>query len=192
MLFAKLCLTPCDSMNRSPPGSSVRGILQARLLEWVAIPFSWGIFLTQWSNPGSPALQGDSLPPPGKPHNSLKSSLIPKLYKCLNFMVVHCVNFLGLPQYSPTNWVASNNRSSSLTVWKATAVISMCQQRLNALSEILGRTLPHLFPVSGGNHQDWCPLALSHIAAICASVVTCMCECVCLSVCLLNGLFFLL
>ena len=27
-------------MNRSPPGSSVHGILQARILEWVAIPFS--------------------------------------------------------------------------------------------------------------------------------------------------------
>ena len=29
----------CDSMDRSPPGSSVRGILQARILEWAAIPF---------------------------------------------------------------------------------------------------------------------------------------------------------
>ena len=31
-----------DSMNCSPPGSSVHGILQARILEWVAIPFSMG------------------------------------------------------------------------------------------------------------------------------------------------------
>ena len=30
-------------MNCSPPGSSVHGILQARILEWVAIPFSWGL-----------------------------------------------------------------------------------------------------------------------------------------------------
>ena len=29
----------CDPMDRSPPGSSVHGILQARILEWVAIPF---------------------------------------------------------------------------------------------------------------------------------------------------------
>ena len=29
-------------MDRSPPGSSVHGILQARILEWVAIPFSRG------------------------------------------------------------------------------------------------------------------------------------------------------
>jgi len=39
-------------MDYSLPGSSVQGILQARILEWVAIPFSRGIFLTQVSNPG--------------------------------------------------------------------------------------------------------------------------------------------
>ena len=32
------CPTLCDSMDRSPPGSSVHGILQARILEWVAMP----------------------------------------------------------------------------------------------------------------------------------------------------------
>ena len=42
----------------------VHGILQARILEWVAVPFSRGSF-----QPRSPALQADSLPaePPGKP-----------------------------------------------------------------------------------------------------------------------------
>ena len=34
--------TLCDSMNCSPPGSSVHAILQARILEWVAILFSRG------------------------------------------------------------------------------------------------------------------------------------------------------
>ena len=38
----ELCLTLCDPMDCSPPGSSVHGILQARILEWVAIPFSRG------------------------------------------------------------------------------------------------------------------------------------------------------
>ena len=37
-----LCQTLCNSMNCSPPGSSVPGILQARLLEWVAVPSSRG------------------------------------------------------------------------------------------------------------------------------------------------------
>ena len=41
-LVSRSCLTLCDPMDYSPPGSSVRGILQARILEWVAIPFSRG------------------------------------------------------------------------------------------------------------------------------------------------------
>ena len=36
----QLCLTLCDPMHCSPPGSSLHGILQARILEWVAMPFS--------------------------------------------------------------------------------------------------------------------------------------------------------
>ena len=35
-------LTVCDAMNSSLPGSSVRGIIQARVLEWVAMPSSKG------------------------------------------------------------------------------------------------------------------------------------------------------
>ena len=41
-LVAQLCPTLCNPMDCSPPGSSVHEILQARILEWVAIPFSWG------------------------------------------------------------------------------------------------------------------------------------------------------
>ena len=37
---AQSCPTFCDPMDCSPPGSSVHGILQARILEWVAISFS--------------------------------------------------------------------------------------------------------------------------------------------------------
>ena len=38
---AQLCLTPSDPTDCSLPGSSVHGILQARVLEWGAIDFSW-------------------------------------------------------------------------------------------------------------------------------------------------------
>ena len=61
----------CDPMDCSPPGSSVPGIIQAGILEWVAISFSRDL-----PNPGieprSPALQADSLlpEPPGKPINT--------------------------------------------------------------------------------------------------------------------------
>ena len=42
VLVAQSCPTFCDPMDCSPPGSSVYGILQARILEWVAISFSRG------------------------------------------------------------------------------------------------------------------------------------------------------
>ena len=63
----QLCLTLCDPMDCSLPGASVHGIIQGRILEWVAVPFS-----RRSSHPGikleSPELQADSLPPkpPGK------------------------------------------------------------------------------------------------------------------------------
>ena len=59
--------TLCDPLDYSPPGSSVRGILQARILEWVAVPSfrgsfqcrNWtcvsciaGRFFTQWATTG--------------------------------------------------------------------------------------------------------------------------------------------
>ena len=37
---AQSCLTLCDPMDYNPPGSSVHGIFQARMLEWVAVSFS--------------------------------------------------------------------------------------------------------------------------------------------------------
>ena len=42
VLVAQLCLILCNPMDCSPPSSSVHGILQARLLGWVVIPFSRG------------------------------------------------------------------------------------------------------------------------------------------------------
>ena len=35
------CLTLCDPIDGSPPGSAIPGILQARTLEWVAISYKW-------------------------------------------------------------------------------------------------------------------------------------------------------
>jgi len=49
-LVTQLCLTLCDPVDCSPPGSSVYGISQARILEWVAISFFQGIFLAQGLN----------------------------------------------------------------------------------------------------------------------------------------------
>ena len=49
-LVAQSCLTLCDPMGCSPSGSSFHGILQARILEWVAMPSSRAVFLNQGSN----------------------------------------------------------------------------------------------------------------------------------------------
>ena len=55
------CLTVCDPMDCSLPRSSVHGIFQARVLEWVAIP-SPGDLSDPGIEPMSPVLQADSLP----------------------------------------------------------------------------------------------------------------------------------
>ena len=51
LLVTQSCLTLCDPTDCNPPGSPVHEILQARILEWVAIFSSKGIFPTQGSNP---------------------------------------------------------------------------------------------------------------------------------------------
>ena len=53
--------TPCCGLDCSPTGFSVHGILQARILEWVAISFSRGNLSNPGFEPGSPALQADDL-----------------------------------------------------------------------------------------------------------------------------------
>ena len=69
---AQPCPILCDPVDCSSPGSSVHGILQARILEWVAI-FSPGHLLDPRIEPRAPTLQADSLQTeqPGKstPHN---------------------------------------------------------------------------------------------------------------------------
>ena len=84
-LVAKSCLTLCDSMNCSPPGSSVHGILQARILEWIAISFSRG---SSWlrNQTRSPALQADSLLTElwGKPISFFRASSWPRDWACVS------------------------------------------------------------------------------------------------------------
>ena len=62
VLVAKLCQTLCDPTNYSLPGFSVHGISQARILEWIAIPFSRGSSPLRNLEPRYPALQAISLP----------------------------------------------------------------------------------------------------------------------------------
>ena len=66
VLIAQLCLTLCNPRDCSPPDFSVHGIIQARILQWVAFP-SPGDLSDPGIEPRSPALQADSLlsEPPG-------------------------------------------------------------------------------------------------------------------------------
>ena len=97
-------------MDCNPPGCSVHGILQARILEWVAIPFSRDL-PDPGIKPGSPALQADSLPsePPVKHlkgiifHQSLtmcchgKNQICPSLFYSPNLCVSCLVMSDSLP-----------------------------------------------------------------------------------------------
>ena len=78
---AKLCLTLCDPMDWSLPDSSVHGISQARILEWVDIPPP-GDLPNPGIEPKSPALAGRffTTEPPGKPS---KKADIYKPRRCL-------------------------------------------------------------------------------------------------------------
>ena len=79
---AQSCLTLCDSVDCSPPGSSIHGIFQARIFEWVAISFSRDL-PEPGIEPWSPTVQADASlsEPPGKPHrysqNLLRDPALP-------------------------------------------------------------------------------------------------------------------
>ena len=85
------CFSLCDPMDSSLLGSSVHGILQGRILEWVAMPPPGGL-PNPAIKPESPALQAYSLPtePSGKPKSKLRSItssltiLKAKSYACMS------------------------------------------------------------------------------------------------------------
>ena len=68
VLVTQLCPTLCDPMDCSPPGFTIHGIFQARILELVAIFFSRDVPSPE-TEPASPVLQADSSlsEPLGKP-----------------------------------------------------------------------------------------------------------------------------
>ena len=91
--FTQLCLT-----LRNPMDYTVHGILQARILDWVAFPFS--DLLNPGIEPSSPTLKADSLPakPHGKPKNTGVGSLslLQQIFPTqeLNWGLLHCRQIL--------------------------------------------------------------------------------------------------
>ena len=101
---AQSCPTLCDPMDCSPPVSSVHKILQARILEWVAMPSSRGIFPPRdWTQVS--CIVGNSLPSesPGKTKNTGVDSLsfIQGIFLTQesNQSLLHCRQILYLLSY---------------------------------------------------------------------------------------------
>ena len=105
-------LTICNPLDCSPPSSSVLGILQARILEWVAMPSLQGIFPTQGLNLHLLCLlhrQAGSLPlvPPGKPN--LYFLVHPLLQSLFNISITIFLTAELGPFQQPTNFQASTS-----------------------------------------------------------------------------------
>ena len=133
-LVAQLCPTLCNPMDSSPPGSSVHGILQARILEWVPRP-SPGDLPNPGIEPGSLVLQADFLPaePQGKPKNTRVGSLslLQQIFLTqeLNQGLLHCrwilyqLSYQGSFLYNPANvgnliFSSSSFSKPCLDIWK--------------------------------------------------------------------------
>ena len=127
----QLCTSFCDPMDRSSPGFSVLGILQARILEWVAMSSSRRSYPTQGLNPGLLGLlrlQASFLPlvPPEKPgvftshliFQLISSSLLPAVSTCLFSTSL----FLFLPWKQVRLYHFSRSRACVLicTIWLTT------------------------------------------------------------------------
>ena len=116
----KVCPILCDAMNYSPPGSSVHGILQARILGWVAISFSrgssqpreWtrvpciaGRFFTLWATRGYGAGTGLAVVDNYTPYTPTSSD---ESFSCSTNSPVHGISYLSHLSYSGGCVIASH------------------------------------------------------------------------------------
>ena len=101
---AQSCLTPSDPMDCSPPGSSVHGIFQARVLEWGAIAFSGcvaGTHLIQiFSIPRLKRLLGKWLQAKGKSVKKKQPMKQKALLFIFHIMRATCVRACMLSEFS--------------------------------------------------------------------------------------------
>ena len=97
-MYTRLCLTLCDAMDCNPPSSSVHGIFQARILEWVAISYSRG------SSPPRDQIQASCIS-----CNSRQILYHSATWKVCFWAMGHQVNIQ--PQLSVMNWMSSDAAS---------------------------------------------------------------------------------
>ena len=134
-LFAALWTTARQGKKKksSPSGSSVHGILQTRILEWVAIPFSRGSSQPRnrtWDS----CIQADSSPsePPGKPLSCAWIQFSSVAQSCLIF---------------PTPWIAARQASLSITNSQSSLKLTSIQSVMPSSHLILCRPLLLLPPI---------------------------------------------
>ena len=92
LFIACSCLTLCDPVDCSLPGSSVYGVSQTRILEWVAISFSRGLFPIQGWNPGLPWQAGSLLSEPSGSHTFF-------IAECCFIIWMYCRYFIHLSTF---------------------------------------------------------------------------------------------
>ena len=105
VMLLQSCLTLCDPMDCSPPGSSVHGILQARIMEWIARPSSRG---SSW-----PRIEPSSLISPVLVECSFHQCIMgnPQRLACqewdsnshpwnlmFKYVIINFIHFLSYPQ----------------------------------------------------------------------------------------------
>ena len=128
-----------DPTDCIPPGSSVHEIFQARILEWVAISSSRGVFLTQRSNPCLLHGQAGSLPLScqGSLHHGY-SSPKPQFQLCLLFCPAptsnHLTHYVGFPSI-----LRNLSSPSHIALWEATAIacLDCCKRHLTRFAPVL-------------------------------------------------------
>ena len=143
-------------MDCSPPGSSVHGVLQARILEWVAMPFSRGIFAIHGSYASS-ILN----------HYSVYSNMLPCLYSVLpvtrssgllheqaqhtsaeNTVSLYSVQSLSRVRLFETPWTAAHQASLSITNSRSLLRLMSIELVMPSSHLILCRSLLLLPPIS--------------------------------------------
>ena len=177
VLVTQSCLTLCNLMNCSLPDSSVHGILQARILEWLLFP-SPGDLPNPGLEPGSPVLQADSLlsKPPGKP--VVSSFLSFSCSVMSDSLQPHRLQHARLPCSSPTPGSCSNS-CHGVWVWCHPTISSSLIPFSSCLQSFLaaGSFPMRQFFASGGqsigasasasvfpmNIQGWFPLRLTSL-----------------------------
>ena len=135
-------MTLCHPMDCNPPGSSVYGIFQARIQEWVAIP-SPGALPGPGIEPKYPVLQADSLPsePPGRPKRPY------------NMVLYVPYNMTCMPMDNP--WFSSVQTLSYVQLF-ATPRTAACQGSLSINNSWSLLKLMSITSVMPSNHLFLC------------------------------------